>query len=289
MTTGLTSQAGSAFYNTPINIQNFTTDFAFQLSLAQADGFTFTIQNVGPTALGGIGGGLGYGPNPATGTPAGIAKSVAIKFDFYNNSGEGTDSTGLYTNGAVPTVPAIDMTSSGVVLNSGDAMTAHMTYDGVNLILTLTDAVVNKTFTHTFPINIPATIGSNTAYIGFTGGSGGLTSSQKILTWTLTSQSGSVTQTPTFSPAGGSFTTAQNVTLSDGTPGAVIYYTIDGSVPTTSSTVYSTPISVDSGSVTIKAIAQATGFSASSVGSATFNIQPTATATPSLLTGYGNL
>ncbi len=287
LTTGQQSQAGSAFYNTPINIQNFTTDFTFQLSLAQADGFTFTIQNVGPTALGGIGGGLGYGPNPATGTPAGIAKSIAIKFDFYSNSGEGADSTGLYTNGAVPTVPAIDMTSSGVSLSSGDTIAAHMTYDGVNLILTLTDAVVNKTFTHTFPINIPTTIGSNTAYVGFTGGTGGLSSSQKILTWTLTSQAGSVTQTPTFSPAGGSFTTAQNVTLSDGTPGAVIYYTIDGSAPTTSSPVYSTPITVDSGSVTIKAIAQATGFSASSVGSATFNIQPTATAPPTFSPGTG--
>ncbi len=287
LTTGVANQAGSAFYNTPVNIQNFTTDFAFQLSLAQADGFTFTIQNVGPTALGGIGGGLGYGPNPNTNTPAGIAKSVAIKFDFYSNAGEGTDSTGLYTNGAVPTVPAIDMTSSGVFLNSGDAISAHMTYDGVNLILTLTDAVVNKTFTHTFPINIAGTIGSNTAYVGFTGGSGGLTSSQKILTWTLTSQAGSVTQTPTFSPAGGTFTTAQSVKLSDGTAGAVIYYTIDGSTPTTSSTVYSTPITVDSGSVTIKAIAQATGFTASSVGSATYNIQPTATATPAFSPGTG--
>ena len=137
----------------------------------------------------------------ATGTPAGIAKSVAIKFDFYSNAGEGTDSTGLYVNGAEPTVPAVDMTSSGVLLNSGDAINAHMTYDGVNLIMTLTDTVVNKTFTHTFPINIPSTIGSNLAYIGFTGASGGETSSQKILSWTFTSQSGSVTQTPTFSPS----------------------------------------------------------------------------------------
>ena len=47
LTTGLTYQAGSAFYNTPTNIQAFTTDFAFQLSNAGADGFTFTIQNVG--------------------------------------------------------------------------------------------------------------------------------------------------------------------------------------------------------------------------------------------------
>src|SRR3984885_12591441 len=121
----------------------------------------------------------------------------------------------------------------------------------------------------------------------FPAGVGGEKSSQKILSWTLTSQAGSVTQTPAFSPAGGTFTTAQSVTLSDGTPGAVIYYTIDGSAPTTSSTVYSTPINVDSGSVTIKAIAQATGFSASSVGSATYNIQPTATATPTFSPGTG--
>ena len=167
LTTGVVNQAGSAFYNTATNIQAFTTDFAFQLSNAQADGFTFTIQNVGPTALGGNGGSLGYGPNPSTGTTGGIAKSVAIKFDFYNNNGEGTDSTGLYVNGVSPTTPAVDMTSSGVLLNSGDSISAHITYDGVNLIMTLTDVVVNKTFTHTFPINIPDTIGSNLAYIGF--------------------------------------------------------------------------------------------------------------------------
>jgi hypothetical protein len=283
LTTGLTYQVSSVFYNTPTNIQAFTTDFAFQLSNAQADGFTFTIQNAGPNAIGGYGASLGYGPT--SGTTGGIAKSVAIKFDFYSNNGEGTDSTGLYVNGASPTVPAVDMTSSGVLLNSGDSIAAHITYDGVNLIMTLTDIVVNKTFTHTFPINIPSTIGSNLAYIGFTGGSGGGTSSQKILSWTFTSQSGSVTQTPNLSPNGGSFATAQQVTLSDGTAGAVIYYTIDGSVPTTASPIYNSPISVDSGSVTIKAIAQAPGFSSSSVASATYTIQLTAAATPTFSPG----
>ncbi len=287
LTTGVANQAGSAFYNTPTNIQAFTTDFSFQLSNAVADGFTFTMQNVAPTAIGGNGGSLGYGPNPNTGTTGGIAKSVAIKFDFFNNNGEGTDSTGLYVNGVAPTVPAVDMTSSGVLINSGDAINAHMTYDGVNLIMTLTDIVVNKTFTHTFPINIPATIGNNLAYIGFTGASSAGSSSQKILSWTLTSQPGSVTQTPTFSPAGGSFTTAQQVTLSDGSTGAVIYYTIDGSIPNTSSSVYSSPISVDSGAVTIKALAQAVGLAASSIGSATYTIQLAAAATPTFSPGTG--
>ncbi len=287
LTTGGTYQASSVFYNTPTNIQAFSTTFAFQLSNAVADGFTFTMQNVGPTAIGGYGGSLGYGPNPTTGTTGGIGKSVAIKFDFYNNAGEGADSTGLYVNGAAPTVPAIDMTSSGILLISGDTINVNMTYDGVNLVLTLTDIVVNKTFTHTFPINIPATIGSNVAYIGFTGGSGGQSSSQKILSWTFTSQSGSVTQTPAFTPTGGTFATAQQVTLSDGTAGAVIYYTIDGSVPTTSSTVYSSPISVDSGTVKINAIAQAPGYSASSMGSATITIQAATAAMPTFSPGTG--
>ncbi len=282
LTTGLTYQAGSAFWNTPVNIQSFTTDFSFQLSNAQADGFTFTLQNVAPTTVGGYGISLGYGPNPTTGTTGGIAKSVALKFDFYNNSGEGTDSTGMYLNGAMPTIPAIDLTSSGIVLASGDTIAAHITYDGTNLILTLTDNVVNKTFTHTFPINIPVTIGGNTAYVGFTGGSGGLSSSQKIESWTFSSSVASTTQPPSFSPASGLYSTAQNVTLTDASTGATIYYTIDGSTPTTTSTVYSagSSIGIDSGTVTVNAVAQAPGLSVSSVASATYTIQTATAADP---------
>ena len=52
LTSGLANQAGTAWFNTPQNIQNFTTDFTFQLSNPAADGFTFAIQNTGLTALG---------------------------------------------------------------------------------------------------------------------------------------------------------------------------------------------------------------------------------------------
>jgi hypothetical protein len=285
LTTGGTYQASSVFYNTPTNIQAFTTTFAFQLSDALADGFTFTIQNVGPTAIGGYGGSLGYGPNPTTGTTGGITKSVAIKFDFYNNAGEGTDSTGLYVDGASPTVPAVDMTSSGVLLNSGDTINANMMYDGVNLIMTLTDIVANKTFTHTFPINIPSTIGSSLAYIGFTGGSGGESSSQKILSWTFTSQSGSVTQTPTFSPGTGTYASTQSVTIADTTPGAVIYYTTNGATPTTASAVYSSAITV-SANTTLEALAVAPGYAQSAVASAAYVVQSNASSTINFAGGF---
>ena len=47
--------------------------------------------------------------------------------------------------------------------------------------------------------------------------------------------------TPTFSPAGGTYTSAQSVAISDATSGATIYYTTNGTMPTTSSTEYSGP------------------------------------------------
>src|SRR5262249_6202605 len=68
-----------------------------------------------------------------------------------------------------------------------------------------------------------------------------------------------VADTPTFAPPTGSYSSAQSVTISDTTPGATIYYTIDGSIPSTASAVYSVPINV-SGSETINAMATASGY-----------------------------
>jgi Legume lectin domain/Bacterial Ig-like domain (group 3) len=176
LTTGGLNQTGSAFYATPVNIAAFTTDFSFQLVDAQADGFTFVLQNAGPTALGTSGGGLGY---------SGIPNSVAIKFDLYNNAGEGPDSTGLFTDGSASTVPAINLTGTPINLHSGDPFAAHVTYDGTDLTLNLTDSSTLGTWSYSWPINIPATVGGTTAYAGFTGATGGLTSTQNINTWSF--------------------------------------------------------------------------------------------------------
>jgi len=78
--------------------------------------------------------------------------------------------------------------------------------------------------------------------------------------------------TPTFSPVAGTYTSAQNVTLSCTTTGATIYYTLDGTTPTASSDVYSSAINV-SDTKTINAIA-IKGTDASNVASATFTILP---------------
>ncbi len=171
LTDGGVDEARSVFYGSPVNVNTFTTDFTFQVTNPVADGFTFAIQNAGPTAVGSHGGGLGY---------QNIGESVAIKFDLHSNSGEGPDSTGLYVNGAAPTSPSINLTGSGIDLHSGDLMDAHITYDGTILNLTLTDLVTMATWTQPFTINIPATVGGNTAYVGFTAGTGNSSSTQQI-------------------------------------------------------------------------------------------------------------
>lgn len=82
---------------------------------------------------------------------------------------------------------------------------------------------------------------------------------------------GSQVATPTFSPAAGTYTEVQSVTLSCETEDAAIYYTTNGDAPTTSSTLYKGAISVGE-SMTIKAIAVKDGMDDSNVASATYTI-----------------
>src|ERR1039458_9658757 len=253
--------------STPVNAQFFTSDFTFQLTNAQADGFTICIQNQGPTALGTAGGDLGYGGSP------GICSSVAINFALYNNAGEGPDSTGIYTDGQDPFVPAIDLTPSGIDLHSGDVLRARLIYYNPFLTLEIVDTTDGtKSFATQFPIDIPATTGGNTAYVGFTGGTGGLAAIQEILTWDHLSYAGNIAALPAFNPPAGTYTGAQHVSITDATPGATIYYTTDGTTPTTSSTKYTGPVAI-SASTTLKALAVATGYLNSSVATASYTIQ----------------
>ena len=76
--------------------------------------------------------------------------------------------------------------------------------------------------------------------------------------------------TPTFSPVAGSYASSQTVTITS-VGATAIYYTTDGSTPTTGSTLYTGPITVST-SETIKALATAIGYNNSAIGSAAYVI-----------------
>ncbi len=103
------------------------------------------------------------------------------------------------------------------------------------------------------------------------GSSNGLVSVSKVEYYYNASGTPTVA-TPTFSPAAGTYSETQNVTISCATTDATIYYTTNGTTPTTSSSVYSSPITI-SETTTVKAIAMKQGMSNSSVASATYTIQ----------------
>ena len=101
------------------------------------------------------------------------------------------------------------------------------------------------------------------ALLGGCGGAGGPTTAQPA-------------HTPTFSPAPTTYTFTQGVTISCGSSGATIYYTIDGSTPDpTTSTVYAagTPVPVPT-TTTIMAVATAPGMDTSAVASGVYTIAP---------------
>jgi hypothetical protein len=76
---------------------------------------------------------------------------------------------------------------------------------------------------------------------------------------------------PVLSLPAGSYSGIQNLTITDSLAGATIYYTTDGTTPTTSSTEYTGRISLSS-TETIEAIAAATGYSTSAVITAAYTI-----------------
>jgi hypothetical protein len=295
-TNGTTPTTSSAQYTGPIAVNSTETLQAIAVATGDTNSavasaaYTITVTVVTPTF------------SPAAGTYS-STQSVALSDStsgaaiYYTTNGttpttSSTRYTGPITVSATETLQAIAVatgdTNSAVAsatytINTPVVATptfspAAGTYSTAQSV-TLSDATSGATIYYTTNGTAPST--SSTQYTGpitvsstetvqaIAVATGDTNSAVASAAYTITS----TVATPTFSLASGTYITAQSVTLSDSTPGAAIYYTINGTTPTTSSTRYTGPITVGS-TETLQAIAVATGSTNSAVAAATYTIAP---------------
>jgi hypothetical protein len=176
-TDGTGGEDRSAWFRLPLFVAAFQASFTYQdVSGGGADGTAFVIQNDprGIAATGAGGGGLGY---------IGISPSVALLLDIYSGAPGGPSGVLVATNGmgdGAGYLPAIYQSTSPVNLDGGNPISVGLLYLGGILQLSLTDTVTGAKYQASFPVNIPAFLGTNTAWVGITGSEGGVLSHQTV-------------------------------------------------------------------------------------------------------------
>ncbi len=182
-------QAGSVFSTNVVDVRRFHTRFRFRLNFAVADGMAFVIQGEGPHALGGKGGGLGYGPDPNDPLDPGykITKSIAVKFDLFDNqTAQQRSLTGLYQDGNSPSGGPDTALEPDLNLHSGHTFQVNMAYDGVTLQVRILDEQTGASEAQHYAVDIPAITGAS-AHVGFTAATGGFMAEHDVLSWQFTS------------------------------------------------------------------------------------------------------
>jgi N-acetylneuraminic acid mutarotase len=193
-----------------------------------------------------------YVPGPPAFSPA-FALSTSGTVDILMGANGGTGATTVSAAVASGFTGAIGLTASG---------------QPAGILVSFLPGSIVGAGTSVATITVDGSVALGTYPITVAGTSGSL--SQNAVIKLIVSG----TAAPTFSPPAGSYTTAQSVTISDTTPGATIYYTMDETVPTTNSNLYTGPIPVSS-STSLAAIAITTGYPESTPALASYSIGAT--------------
>ncbi len=214
------NQVGTAWYVTKQPLTNgFSTTFQFQFSnpsTPPADGIAFVIQNSGTTAIGSPpnGGALGYGDDDGNQQPQfGIPSSIAIEFDSFQNAWDpaalGANAshvavqscgTGNNTSHHGQICPASGLSSTigspVSTVNVADGAVHKVTISYVAPAADCTEACTGTLhvilddvdlYANGLAVNLSSLLGltDGTAFVGFTGATGGSFENQDILSWTF--------------------------------------------------------------------------------------------------------
>jgi hypothetical protein len=292
-TNGSTPTTSSAVYSGPITVSSTETISAIaaaaNLSNSSVASATYTIQAVAAAPVFSVAAGT-Y----STAQTVAISDATPGATIYYTTNGAApTTSSSVYTGPiTVSATETINAIAAGANVSSSAVTSA--TYTIQTTAATPVFSVAAGTYSGPFTVSISdSTVGAS-IYYSINGGAvvqysapitvstsetiNAIAQANNYANSAIASASYTIkatTATPLFSVASGTFSSAQTVSISDATAGAVIYYTTNGSTPTTSSAVYSGPITVGS-SETIEAIAVAANYNSSAVASAVYTISTTA-------------
>ena len=195
-------------------------------------------------------------------------KAIAAKAGYYTNSAVAEASYRIIAKDVVAT-PVISPAGGEVeegtkvtITCATEGATVYYTTDGTTP--TTSSAVYNGAITVNSAMTIKAMATKSGNYIN-----------SSVATATFTIKAREIVAVPVFSIAGGEVEEGTKVTITCATEGAIIYYTTDGTEPTTSSEVYSGAITITE-DVTIKAMAAKSGYyTNSAVVTRVFNVYVT--------------
>lgn len=197
VTPSVSWQNGAAWFGIQQHLADgFETRFRFRLTPVGggADGFTFTLQGMSPTAIGDDGGCMGYsngyGSPPMTcSVPNGITRSLVVEFDTYFNGDMDPNANhiSVQTRGEDPNcadqIYSLGLTTTIPDLNDGAAHTVVIRYAPGTMSIFLDDLV---TPVLTVPLDLTAYPALPWGWAGFTAATGSSLQSHEILEWHFT-------------------------------------------------------------------------------------------------------
>lgn len=233
---------------------DFSDDFTLHLACAtEGSSIYYTTDGTTPTSSSTL-----Y--NDATGISISAGANVTVKAIAVKAGVSSTVASATYTYKNIAN-PLFAVPSGSTVLY-GESVSISCATDGADIYYTTNgDTPTSASAKYTTPIVL--TEGVTIKAIAINGGD-----ESEVVSATYSVKA----TTPSFSVDEGIYNTTQSVSLGCTTDGATIYYTIDGSEPTSSSTVYSTAIDVNA-TTTIKAIAIKAGLTESEVASAVYTLK----------------